>query len=96
MLNKSIQKVIDLGLEVKYNQELGKNITLEELENKYDAIFLAFGANITTKMGVEGEELKGVYGGNQLLEHKAHPDYQNKKVAVIGGRKCCNGCSKDD
>ena len=94
VVKQTIQKVIDLGLEVKYNQELGKNITLEELENKYDAIFLAFGANITTKMGVEGEELKGVYGGNQLLEHNAHPDYQNKKVAVIGGGNVAIDCAR--
>lgn len=94
VVKQTIQKVIDLGLEVKYNQELGKNITLEELENKYDAIFLAFGANITTKMGVEGEELKGVYGGNQLLEHNAHPDYQNKKVAVIGGGNVAMDCAR--
>ena len=59
IVKNTIQKVIDLGLEVKYNYELGKNLSLNELEKDYDAIFLAYGANITTKMGVEGEEPDG-------------------------------------
>ena len=77
------KKIIDLGLEVKYNHELGKNIDLKQLEKQYDAIFLAFGANVTTEMGVQGEELQAVFGGNQLLEKQNHPDYTNKKVAII-------------
>ncbi len=94
IVNKTIQKILDLGLEVKYNCELGNNISLKDLTNNYDAIFLAYGANITTKMGVEGEELKGVYGGNQLLEYKNHPDYTNKKVAVIGGGNVAMDCAR--
>lgn len=94
IVRQTIQKIIDLGLEVKYNQELGKNIELQELEKEYDAIFLAFGANMTTKMGVEGEELQGVYGGNQLLEHQNHPDYTNKKVAIIGGGNVAMDCAR--
>lgn len=94
IVKQTVQKVIDLGLEVKYNMELGKNITLQELEKQYDAIFLAFGANITTKMGVEGEELEGVYGGNQLLEHNEHPDYKGKKVGIIGGGNVAMDCAR--
>ena len=85
---------MDLGLEVKYNQELGKNLELQQLEKKYDAIFLAFGANITAKMGVEGEDLEGVFGGNQLLEKQNHPDYKNKKVAIIGGGNVAMDCAR--
>ena len=94
IVKQTVQKIIDLGLQVKYNQELGKNLLLVQLEKEYDAIFLAFGANITTKMGVEGEELQGVYGGNQLLEKKNHPDYANKKVAVIGGGNVAMDCAR--
>ena len=94
IVKNTIQKIIDLGLEVKYNCELGKNLSLNELEKNFDAIFLAYGANVTTKMGVEGEELKGVYGGNQLLEYKNHPDYRGKKVAVIGGGNVAMDCAR--
>lgn len=94
IVKQTVKKIIDLGLEVKYNQELGKSIKLQQLENEYDAIFLAFGANVTTKMGVQGEDLMGVYGGNQLLEHQNHPDYTNKKVAVIGGGNVAMDCAR--
>ena len=94
IVKNTIQKIIDLGLDVKYNFELGKNLSLNELEKNFDAIFLAYGANVTTKMGVEGEELKGVYGGNQLLEYKNHPDYRGKKVAVIGGGNVAMDCAR--
>lgn len=94
IVKQTVKKVVDLGLEVKYNQELEKDFTLHELVEEYDAIFLAFGANITTKMGVEGETLDGVYGGNQLLEHQSHPDYTNKKVAIIGGGNVAMDCAR--
>ena len=94
IVKHTIQKIIDLGLEVKYNQELGINLKLKQLEKDYDAIFLAFGANITSKMGVEGEDLQGVFGGNQLLEHQNHPDYTNKKVAIIGGGNVAMDCAR--
>lgn len=85
VLDKQIEKILNLGIEVKYGVSLGKDYLLEDLEKEYDAIFLAFGANISSKMGIQGEDLEGVYGGNELLENDTHPDYINKKVAVIGG-----------
>lgn len=94
VVKKTIEKIINLGLKVEYNKELGKNLSLQQLESEYDAIFLAFGANITTKMEVLGEELKGVYGGNQLLEKQNHPNYKNKKVAIIGGGNVAMDCAR--
>lgn len=85
IVEKTINKILKLGIEVKYNMELGKNLSLKELERDYDAIFLSFGANKSIKMGIEGENLEGVYGGNELLEHNLYPDYEGKTVVVIGG-----------
>lgn len=90
----TINKVLNLGIKVEYNKELGKNLFIEELEEKYDAVFLAFGANIPLKMGIEGENLNGVYGGNELLEKNVHPNYENKKVAVIGGGNVAMDCAR--
>ena len=88
------ENILQLGIEVKYNQELGKNITIDELEKEYDAIFLSFGANVSSKMNVEGEELQGVYGGNELLEYNLHPDYTNKTVIVVGGGNVAMDCAR--
>ncbi len=85
ILKETIQKILNLGIEVKYNSSLGKDITLDELKKEYDVVLLTFGANISAKMGIEGEELEGVYGGNELLENNNHPDYNGKIVVVNGG-----------
>ena len=94
ILDKNIEKVLGLGIEVKYNQELGKNIDLQELKNNYDAIFIAIGANISWKMGIPGENLDGVYGGNELLEKNNHPDYTGKTVIISGGGNVAMDCAR--
>ena len=94
VVKKTIQEILDLGIEVKYNQELGKDFTITELKDKYDAIFLGIGANVSSKMNIEGENLDGVFGGNELLEYNLHPDYVGKKVAVVGGGNVAMDCSR--
>ena len=94
IVQKSVKKILQLGIQVKYHQELGKNIFLKDLENQYDAIFLSFGANQSSKMGVEGEDLEGVFGGNELLEHNLHPNYNDKIVAVVGGGNVAMDCAR--
>ena len=85
VVKNTIQNILDLGIEVKYNQKLEENLKLDYLTKNYDYVVLAFGANISSKMGIEGEELKGVYGGNELLENKNHPNYEGKTVIINGG-----------
>ena len=81
----TISKILDLGIKVELNKELGKNLNIEDLRGKYDAVFVGIGANIPSKMNIPGEDLEGVYGGNTLLETGNHPSYEGKTVAVIGG-----------
>lgn len=94
VLDGAINKIISLGINVEYNKELGNNIKLDELQNQYDDIFISIGANIPWKMGIPGEELQGVYGGNSLLEKNLHPDYNGKKVVVIGGGNVAMDCAR--
>lgn len=90
ILDKVINRILSLGIEAKTNFEFGKTLNLKKLQDKYDAIFLGIGANIPWKMGIEGENLEGVFGANTLLELKKHQNYTKKNVAIIGRRKCCN------
>ena len=93
-LNNTINKILDLGINVEYNKELGVNINLTDLAKQYDAIFIAIGANIPWKMGIEGEELDGVVGGNSLLEYNKHPNYEGKCVAINGGGNVAMDCAR--
>lgn len=94
IVEKVVHQILELGIKVEYGQELGKNITLKQLEEQYDVVFLSFGANKSSKMGIQGEELDGVFGGNELLEHGLHPNYQGKTVAVIGGGNVAMDCAR--
>lgn len=85
IVKATTNKILEMGVEVEFNKELGNNLDLEELKSKNDAVFVSVGANIPARMNIEGENLEGVYGGNDLLEYNKHPSYIGKKVAVIGG-----------
>lgn len=85
LVKKVTDNIISLGIEVKYNQELGKDYTLEEIKEKYDAVFIGIGANLSNKMNIQGENTKGVYGANEILENNNHPEYKDKVVIVSGG-----------
>jgi glutamate synthase (NADPH/NADH) small chain len=85
IIDKNIEKILNLGIKAECNKALGKDYNLEDLEKEYDAIYLSFGANVSSKMNIPGENLQGVYGGNELLETNIHPDYEGKNVAVSGG-----------
>lgn len=86
ILDKWLKKyILNRNVNTFTNKELGKDILLEELKPKYDAIILAFGANISSKMNIPGEDKSFVLGGNELLEYRKMPEFKNKKVVVIGG-----------
>lgn len=85
LVNQVIDNILKMGIIVKYKQELGKNLNLNTLKQEYDAIFIAIGANISNKMHIKGENLKGVFGGNELLEKKKTIDFKDKDVIVSGG-----------
>ena len=94
IVQKTVAQILNLGIQVEYEKELGKNITLEELKDQYNAILITIGANVPRKMVIPGEDLEGVYGGNSLLEKQNHPDYTNKKVAIIGGGNVAMDCAR--
>ena len=82
---KSFEKIINLGINIKYNAFLGKNIFLKDLRKKYDAVFLSLGANVSKIPSIKGKNLKNVYGANAFLESKVKLDLKEKNVIIIGG-----------
>ncbi|MBI3717160.1 MAG: NAD(P)-dependent oxidoreductase [Sphingobacteriales bacterium] len=76
------------GIEIKYNQELGKDISLSELKKQYDAVFLGIGVGIARQLEIPGEKLEGVVDAIQFIydiRAKGYPSVPvGDKVAVIG------------
>ncbi|WP_298736404.1 NAD(P)-dependent oxidoreductase [uncultured Chitinophaga sp.] len=76
------------GIEIRYNQELGKDITLSELQQQYDAVFLGIGVGLARPLNIPGEALEGVVDAIRFIydiRSKGYPAVAvGDKVAVIG------------
>jgi dihydropyrimidine dehydrogenase (NAD+) subunit PreT len=76
------------GIEIKYNQELGKNISLAELQKNYDAVYLGIGVGLARQLDIPGEELDGVEDAIKFIYDIRNNGYDKvavgDKVAVIG------------
>ena len=97
---KIVQKEIDglkaMGVEILTNMVIGKVLTIDELfEMGFEAVYIASGAGLPRFMGIPGESLKGVYSANEYLTRinlmKAYqpgsktPIKKSRRVAVVGG-----------
>jgi len=90
VLNKEIENIKRAGVEIKFNQALGKDFTTDDLLNKqgFSAVVLSIGAHKSRRLGIPGEDLPGVYHGTEFLKDVALgkiPDVKGKRVAVVGG-----------
>lgn len=76
------------GIEIKYNQELGRNISLDDLKKDYDAVYVAIGVGIARQLDIPGEELEGVVDAIGFIYDIRDKGYSTvpvgDKVAVIG------------
>ena len=88
VLNKEIDYLRRMGVEIRLNTPIGKDLTLQDLKRQgYDAIFIATGAHVSRKLGLEGEEASGVLHAVDFLRKVAlnQPVQLGEKVVVIGG-----------
>ncbi len=88
ILKREIKMIENMGVEIKTNTRLGKDITLDGMRKKgYDAVFIGVGAPVGSSMGVKGEEIKGVMDGISFLRqyNMTGKVPVGKKVIVIGG-----------
>lgn len=91
---REIAKLEALGVKFRNNTVIGKTLTIDDLLEEYDAIFIGTGAGLPKFMGIKGENLNGVSSANEFLTRvnlmKAYRDdaitpvYCGKKVAVVG------------
>lgn len=76
------------GIEIKYNQELGKNISLTDLQKDFDAVYLGIGVGLARQLEIPGEELVGVEDAIRFIYDIRNKGFENvpigERVAVIG------------
>jgi len=89
ILEREIHNIERAGVNIILNTKIGDDISFRSVYEKYDAVFIAIGAQKTLHMNIPGEEeLEGIYHGLDFLKRRfleRDLDFTGKKVAVIGG-----------
>ena len=97
VVKHEIENLRKLGVKIETNVIIGKTITVDELmsEENFEAIFIGSGAGLPKFMGINGENLSGVFSANEFLtrnnlmkafkEDSPTPIKAGKKVCVVGG-----------
>ncbi len=96
-LRGEVEQIQKMGVVIKYNTTVGKDVTLAELEEKNDAVFIGIGAHKGTSMWVEGEDegYKGFISGVEFLldtNQGRIPYPEGKKIVVVGGGNVAIDC----
>jgi formate dehydrogenase major subunit len=87
ILQKEIQRILSLGVELKTNISVGNDIPFEKLKADYKAVFVGIGAHKGLRLNVPGEDAKNVFTGAEFLNriNSAEKIDVGGKVIVIGG-----------
>lgn len=104
---KNVQRAYErtaLNERVRYfgNVDIGKDVSVDELRGFYDAVVLAIGSPFDRKLGVPGEDKKGVFGSADFVGwYNGHPDFQNlgpdlntSAIVVIGNGNVAIDCAR--
>ena len=96
-VNRDLDHLRALGVKVRHNQEVGRNVSLDSLRNEgFSSIVIAVGARNGLRLGIEGEDCKGVLDGLDFLRaaRDGNPPPLGKKIGVIGGGDVALDCSR--
>ena len=87
-LDADIDVILSLGIKVNLGVSVGKDIPFDELRAGYDAVYVSIGAHADKKLGIDGEDSRGVISAVELLGSIGDgnkPDFTGKNVVVVGG-----------
>jgi NADPH-dependent glutamate synthase beta subunit-like oxidoreductase/formate hydrogenlyase subunit 6/NADH:ubiquinone oxidoreductase subunit I/ferredoxin len=99
VLEAEYQGAWDLGIRIRTNAELGKDYTLDDLQNQgFDAVCVAIGCYLTNKLGVPGEDADGALDGLEYLRIATlglpYPGHAGKRIVVVGGGFTSMDCTR--
>ncbi len=97
-LDQDINAILSTGnIEVRLNTAVGKDITMEEILEQFQAVYIAIGAQAGKTVSVEGVHANGVYSAVEMLGEIGRgniPDYTGKRVVVVGGGNVAMDCAR--
>jgi NADPH-dependent glutamate synthase beta subunit-like oxidoreductase len=96
VLNREIEAIMRLGVELECNVKVGVNIPFDQLTHDYDAVFLGLGAQVGATAGIPGEDARNVFTGVEFLkEINSGKQLQvGRNVVVVGGGNTAMDCAR--
>jgi len=96
IVKREIEAIQNMGVRIKTDFIVGRTVTIEELQDEYNAIFIGIGAGTPRMMGINGSELIGIYSSSEFLTrvnlmksydfpHHDTPVRVGENVIVVGG-----------
>lgn len=88
VLERDIEHILTTGINVITDVSIGRDVTMEDIQKSYDAVYISIGAHNDKKLGIEGEDAENVVSAVSLLRriHEGNaPDFTGKRICVIGG-----------
>jgi heterodisulfide reductase subunit A-like polyferredoxin len=87
IVNAEIKIIEDLGVEIRLNTKVGTDISYDDIQKDYDAVFIGVGTHLSSKLDVPGEDLEGVVHGIDFLKrvNLGEKVFLGNRVAVVGG-----------
>lgn len=87
MLQEEIKDILELGITLKCNTRIGRDISWDTIRNNYGAVYIAIGAQKSASVDYEGKNLRGITGAVEFLRelHLGGKPYAGQRVAVVGG-----------
>ncbi len=87
IIDAEVQRIVDLGVELKCDCKIGKDVSFADIKKDYDAIYVAIGAHQGKAMGIPGEDGPGLWTGTEFLNHANSGKKVDigTNVVVIGG-----------
>jgi NADPH-dependent glutamate synthase beta subunit-like oxidoreductase len=89
VLDAEIGRIVDLGVDLRCGVKVGRDVTLGELRENYDAVYVALGAQQGVTLGVEGEDAPNVFSGVDFLSRFHHGETldlgKDVVVLIVGG-----------
>ncbi len=87
VLARDVGAIVDLGVDVHYETKLGDDVTLDELRDRHDAVFLGIGATLGRGLDIEGADADGVFKAVEFLinMNRGFEVEVGERVVVVGG-----------
>ncbi len=88
ILERDIDHILSSGVKVITDVSIGKDVSMEDIQKSFDAVYISIGAHNDKKLGIEGEDAENVVSAVGLLRRIGEgdaPDFTGKKICVIGG-----------